>query len=117
MPIKIQFTTYALTAALAFAGGAHAAPASSSAATEPTSVRVSVADLDLHKDAGAKVALRRIHRAAVVICGDEPLSSGLHRHAVYEGCVKTTVRTALASGGSQLAGGPPSVETILAANR
>ena len=117
MSLKTQFTTLACAAALAVAASAQAAPQSTPyPGTEPTSVRVSVADLDLGKDAGAAVALRRIHRAAVVICGDEPLSSGLHRHALSQSCVKSSVRAALASSSAQLAKGPDAIEMVLAAS-
>jgi UrcA family protein len=118
MSIKILFPTLALASALQFGGGAQAAPA-----PEPTqvSVRVSVADLDLHRRPGADIAQRRIHRAAVVVCGDEPLSSGLRRHGLFRDCVRATELSALASPGVQFAGDPDrrpsSIETILAANR
>jgi UrcA family protein len=122
MQTKILFTTLVLTTALAFAGSAQAAPAPTPpSAPGLMSVRVSVADLDLRRTAGADVALRRIHRAAVVICGDEPQSSGLARYALYRGCVKTTVRDALASRSTQFArdaeGGPSDLQTVLAASR
>lgn len=118
MTTKILLTTLALTSALHFAGSAQAAP---SAEPAHMSMRVSVADLDLHRPAGSDVALRRIHHAAVVICGDEPQSAGLRRYGLFRGCVKTTVRNAMASHDTQLARGPDAgrsyVETVLAANR
>ena len=122
MPTKFLFATLVLTTALQFAGRAQAALAPT-LASDPAhmSVRVSVADLDLRRNAGADAALRRIHRAAVVICGDEPQSSGLARYGLFRGCVKATVRSALASRSTQLAwdpdGGSSYVEAILAANR
>ena len=121
MQTKFLFATLVLTTALQLAGKAQAEPPTPSSAPAQMSVRVSVADLDLRRNAGADVALRRVHRAAVVICGDEPQSSGLARYGLFRSCVKTTVRSALASRSTQLAwdpdGGPSYVDTILAANR
>jgi UrcA family protein len=121
MQTKFLFAALVLTTALQIAGRAQAEPSPPSSAPAQMSVRVSVADLDLGGNAGADVALRRIHRAAVVICGDEPQSSGLARYGLFRGCVKTTVRNALASRSTQLAWdpdrGPSYVEAVLAASR
>ena len=122
MQPKFLFAALVMTTAVHFAGKAHAATAPTpSSAPAQMSMRVSVADLDLRRNAGADAALRRIRRAAVVICGDEPQSSGLARYGLFRGCVKTTVRNALASRSAQLAwapdDGPFYVETVLAAIR
>lgn len=123
MSNRTYFATMLVTVAatLQFAPSAQAAPAPSSPAdAAQMSVRVPVADLDLHKAAGAKIALRRIHRAAVAICGDEPLSSGIARYSRFQGCVKSTVRAAVSLPGAQLASDPNAgstlLEMVLAAN-
>jgi UrcA family protein len=107
---KTTLTTLATLAALGFAAGGHAAPAtgllSDSAAT---SAKVSVADLDLGGDAGAKAVLQRIHDAARNVCADElnPLA-----------CRDDTIGRAVASLGNPvvtaLNGGQGRAATILA---
>jgi len=69
------------------AGAATAAPAPE----ESTSIRVRVADVDLSTETGARVALRRITRAADTVCGDEADSRDLQRRAVFETCVRGVV--------------------------
>ena len=122
MPIKIQFTTFAISAALAFASGAQAAPAPA-----PTpdgvkiSVRVSVADLDLHQKAGEAVAHRRIQQAAAYVCGDEPTAANLGRYSLYRSCVRAAVDSAVIDLNTQMAALPEPRSapggTALAANR
>lgn len=122
MSTRTLFAVAAIAAALEFAGSAQASPARAPPAADDAhiSVRVPVADLDLRKPAGAKIALQRIHRAAVAICGDEHLSSGLARYSRFQGCVKTTVRAAVSLPGSQLASDPRAgsspLEMVLSAN-
>ena len=84
----------ALLAAALMAG-----PGASAAATEPAVAvaKVRVADLNLESDAGARVALTRIHRAAVKVCGGEPEARLLERRAAYEGCVREAVDRTVAS--------------------
>ena len=113
----------AIAAALQFAGSAQASPdrPPPADATE-LSVRVPVGDLDLREPAGAKIALQRVNRAAVIVCGGEPpLSNGLARHAHFKGCVKTAVRNAVSLAGAQMASDPNAgsslLEMVLAANR
>jgi UrcA family protein len=115
-------TTLSVLAALAFAASAHAAPAGSrSFEPDITSVRVSVADLNLGSRAGARTVLRRIHNAASEICGDEPETRQLGRAEKLRTCMKTTVDRAVVSLGNPtvtaLNGGPARVETIVAASR
>ena len=122
MSIKIQFTTVALTAVLALAGGAKAAPASMSpSASETMSVRVSLADLDLSQQAGLTAAHRRILRAAALVCGNEPASSGLVLYAASSSCRKAAFAEAVADLDTQIAStmGPQAYPkaTALAANR
>ena len=82
------------SAAVALTAAANAQAASNLAETEQVSVRVSLADLDLHKDAGANVALRRIRTAAKTVCGNESQLSGLNRYIPYVACVRSTVSVA-----------------------
>lgn len=122
MPTKIQLTTLACAAMLAFAGSAEAAPTSKApAAAETTSVRVSVADLNLRQAAGVAVAHNRIRQAAVLVCGNEPLSSGLTFHRVYGSCRKAAVEAAMADLDTQIASArdprSSSKATALVANR
>jgi len=122
MPTKIQFTTLALVATLASAGGSHAAPASKApAGTETMSVRVSVADLDLRQEAGVAVAHQRIRRAAAFVCGYESPASGLILYGLYSSCRKAAIGDAVADLNTQIASmaNPQSLPkaTSLAANR
>jgi len=88
-------TALALILAAAFsAGAARAAP---SPIAETTTVHVRVADLDLQSEAGARVALRRITRAADAVCGDEADSRDLQRRAMFETCVRSVVDATVAS--------------------
>ncbi|MGH6965754.1 MAG: UrcA family protein [Phenylobacterium sp.] len=122
MSTKIQFTTIALAAALVFAGGAKAAPASMTGLDDvTTSVRVSLADLDLNQQAGMAVAHQRIRQAATFVCGSEPPYAGLYQHRLYNSCRKAAVDEAMADLSAQVAalgdsGSTPKL-TALAANR
>ena len=122
MSIKMQFTTVVLATTLAFAGGAKAAPASTSSPDDGTvSVRVSVADLDLSQKAGLAVAHKRIHRAAALVCGSQSASAGLTVYGLYSDCRKTAFNEAVTDLNAQIAStmGPQSYPkaTALAANR
>lgn len=97
-----------LIAAAAFsAGAARAAPAPG---PQTATVHVRVADLDLASEAGARVALRRIARAADAVCGDEADTRDLQRRAMFETCVRGVVNETVASAHSPmlaaLNGGP-----------
>jgi UrcA family protein len=85
-----------LLAAAALATGATAARA---AEPERLSVPVRVGDLDIRTEAGAEVALRRIQRAAVAICGEAD-SKQLTRQALIDACVREAVNTTVASANS-----------------
>lgn len=121
MPTKIQFTTLAITAALAFAGNVEAAPSAASVETESMSVRVSVADLDLSQQAGLAVARKRIHRAAALVCGSQSASAGLAIYELYSDCRKAAFNDAVTDLNAQIAStmGPQAYPkaTALAANR
>ena len=76
-------------AILGFAGGAHAAPLSPT--PEPHAVKVSLADVDLRSDDGAKVALQRIRNAARRVCSEDPSIRNLDLTHPYVDCLKATV--------------------------
>lgn len=107
----------ALAAAVVLAAGAAtAAPAPE----ETTTVRVRVADVDLSTEAGARVALHRITRAADAVCGDEADTRNLQRRALYQACVRGVVDETVASAHSStltaLNGGPTRSTALAAAN-
>jgi UrcA family protein len=83
------------------------------------SVRVSVADLDLHQESGVAVAHKRIRRAAEFVCGNESPSAGLVLYRLFSSCRKAAVDDAVADLDTQIAALPQSSprETALAANR
>lgn len=94
---KTTLTAFAAVATLAFAAASHASPAIDGFSDPATmSVTVSVADLNLSNQAGAKVVLRRIHNAAQTICGGEP-DIRSERFTLYQSCVKATVARTVAS--------------------
>ncbi len=122
MPTKIQLTTFAAAAVLAFA--ANAQPASASTRfprAETVSVRVSLADLDLSRGTGMALAHKRIRQAAVFVCGSEPAFAGLREHRIYRNCRRTAVDDAVADLNTQIAALRDSETapraTALAANR
>jgi UrcA family protein len=75
-------------AILGFAG-AHAAPPSSH--TEPRAAKVSLADVDLGSEAGAKVALQRIRNAARRVCSEDPSTRDVDLTYPYVTCLGATV--------------------------
>ncbi|HKR88653.1 MAG TPA: UrcA family protein [Phenylobacterium sp.] len=117
MPRTILPLLLASAVGLSAAGIATAAPASDA---ETTTVRVRVADVDLSSEAGARVALRRITRAAGTICGDEADSRDLQRRALFQACVRGVVDETVASAHSPAlaaaAGVPAPASTLAAAN-
>ena len=76
----------ALAAILGFAGGVHAASNSDS-----HSAKISLADVDLGSDAGAKIALQRIRNAARRVCSEDPNIRDLDLTYPYVTCLKATV--------------------------
>ena len=79
---------------LALAGNAIAAPAADGD-LDRRSMTVPLADLNLHREAGAAVALRRIHSAASLVCGRSADRHALAPYAQYEPCVADTVQRAV----------------------
>ena len=76
-------------AALAFAVAAHASPIPSSPwESEPPSVTISIADLDLGRQDGVKAVLQRIHRAAVDVCTG---------YLAPDACMRDTMTRAIAT--------------------
>jgi UrcA family protein len=114
------FLAVSTAATLQFAPSAQAAPTRSPLAdAAPTSVRVRVDDLDLSTPAGAKVALKRVRRAAGLVCGGEEEGyKGLAYYAHFQGCVKTTVRYGVSLPGAQRPSDPNAtlLRMVLAAN-
>lgn len=94
MPHKILTSLLAAAIALGAAGVATASDA------ERVSIRVPIADLNLQSEAGARVALRRITRAASTICGDAADSREMARAALFQACVRSVVDKAVADAGS-----------------
>jgi UrcA family protein len=94
---KFNMTALAAVAVLGFSVAAHAAPVQ-----DTVSVKVSVAGVDLSSEAGAKVALQRIHVAATTICGDQPEARQFADAARYKSCMKAATDSGVASLGSSM---------------
>jgi UrcA family protein len=77
-------------AILGFAGGVHAAP-NLSTSPEPHWAKVSLTDVDLGSDEGAKVALQRIRAAARRVCSEDPGIRNLDLTYPYVACLNATV--------------------------
>ncbi len=72
-------------AALVLAPAAFAATAPMD--LDAPSVRVALGDLNLASEAGAAAARRRVHAAALAVCGDAPFVAELSRRHAYDVCV------------------------------
>ncbi|WP_372787078.1 UrcA family protein [Phenylobacterium sp.] len=93
MTARYPFPALAVLAAVGFtacAGPTFAAP-ERSPFDDTLSRTVSVADLNLDSEAGATVALRRIHAAAVYVCGGRSGPVRLDREAYYQACLRIAV--------------------------
>jgi UrcA family protein len=75
----------AAAAALVLAPAAFAASAPTD--IDAPSVRVALGDLNLASEAGATAARRRVHAAALAVCGDAPSVAELSRRPASEACV------------------------------
>jgi len=62
---------------------------------EPTSIRVSVRDLDLATDAGAAAVYRRIRNAARSVCGEVDIAL-VEEKAAWDRCVDEAIDSAVA---------------------
>ncbi|HEY2661793.1 MAG TPA: UrcA family protein [Caulobacteraceae bacterium] len=117
MNAKTLFAAAALLA-LGLTSNAYAAPANAVADDSSVSVRISVADLDLGRASGAKVALQRIQRAADGICGGKPDIRFPVELAAYRACTKMTVDRTVTSLGAPVVmalNGAPNPTLALAA--
>lgn len=76
--------------ALGLTSAAHAAQPVENA-DQTISVAVPYGDLNLNREAGATVALRRIDNAADEVCGRESQVTSLDRVALHQACVRSTV--------------------------
>jgi UrcA family protein len=61
------------------------------------SITVRYDDLDLNREAGARVLIRRIASAARSACGPAPDIRDLRQHPVYEACVGAATSNAIDS--------------------
>jgi UrcA family protein len=86
-------TILALAACVTF--GLMAAAPASAAQFEPNSQRVSFADLNLDNEAGAQAMLRRIDRAAHMVCDDRAGARLLSDRRIARQCVAETKRNAV----------------------
>ena len=90
MTMKNLAVAVSALAILGFAGGAHAAPDPSS---NPDAhwTKVSLADVDLGSEDGAKVVLQRIRNAARRLCSEDPNVRDLDLTSPYVACLNATV--------------------------
>jgi UrcA family protein len=95
MTTKTILTAVAAFAAMSVSASAFAAPPSDT----DVSVKVSLAGVDLQSQAGAQVALGRIHFAARQICGEEA-TPDLGDRAQYRACMDQVTQRAVAKLGS-----------------
>lgn len=89
---KTFIAAVAALAALAPVAGAQAQAADLG---QTAWTRITVADLDLATDAGARSALRRIEAAAQLVCGPQPSPREFQSYLDWKGCVKTGVANAV----------------------
>ena len=99
MTIKNLAVGVSALAILGFAGGVHAA-ANPSSNPDSHSAKVSLADVDLGTDDGAKVALQRIRSAARRVCSEDPNIRNVDLTHPYVDCLNATVDHAVGVLGS-----------------
>jgi UrcA family protein len=117
----ISKTLFAAASAALALGLAGAATTASAQPSDEMTVTVSYGDLNMHSEAGARIALARIHQAAGKICGVAP-TDPLDRMRLYVPCVqKITDRTVATLHNPVLAavnsGAPVTPEATLASAR
>jgi UrcA family protein len=93
MTAKTTMAAFAALATLGFAAGAHAGQSG----PDTVSIKVSVSDLNLSGETGARAALQRIDHAARAICGERPDIRNLGDQSRYGACVSSTTSDAVAS--------------------
>jgi UrcA family protein len=81
----------------AMLAAASAAPAFAANSHDQVTIRVSVADLNMTREAGAKEALARIRHAAREVCGDSRVSGPVAEQMELRLCVADSVKRAVAS--------------------
>jgi UrcA family protein len=96
MSAKSVFLIFLMVEALGLAAAAAQAAPTASA----PSVTVPLSDLDLTADAGGRIALGRIRRAADAICGGAPQPADLAPARAYRDCMSDAVDHAVAATGS-----------------
>ncbi len=90
-----------LAVAIAPAGAAHAGAITTEVEHgDDVVVSVSVADLNLATDAGARTAEHRLVVAARQVCSPAPAITELQRYAAYKTCVRSKVDKAVADLGA-----------------
>jgi UrcA family protein len=90
-----MFRTFIATAAVL--GALVTAPAAIAEPTISSTVRVSYADLDLSREAGARVLLDRIEAASQKVCGPRPSPRNLKINIHYRACYRDAVSQAVAA--------------------
>jgi UrcA family protein len=89
-----MFRTFIATAAIL--GALATAPAAAAEPVVRSSVRVSYADLDLSREAGARALLERIEAASQRVCGPRPSPRNLKINIHYRACYRDAVSQAVA---------------------
>jgi|KBSMisStandDraft_5_1062788.scaffolds.fasta_scaffold3210609_1 UrcA family protein len=96
MSRKILFATLAATAALSLCTAASAGPQAQPYDPDTVSVKVSLADLNLNNEPGARIALRRIRNAAREVCGVAPSHPLMKESELYWACQRGATDRAVA---------------------
>lgn len=96
MLLRSMSLSLAIVASAAFVAPAHAADdwAKAFAGSPPTpkSITISYSDLDVSREAGARILLGRIIKAADSVCGYKPGNIGdFARQNAYRACMNDTV--------------------------
>lgn len=82
-------------AMIAAAVGPGAATAFAASPDDPVSIKVSIADLNMASEAGAKEALARIQYAANQACGGDTSDQSLGEQMQFRACAKQAVQRAV----------------------
>jgi UrcA family protein len=85
-----------LAATISVAAITAATPASAASSGDEVSIRVSVADLNMTSETGAREALTRIRRAANELCGGSEFRGSFAEQTERRSCVADTVKRAVA---------------------
>lgn len=95
--LRFSWTSIATVAVAAAAiTSAHPATAKQRDNTNNVNAKVIFSDLDITREAGARVLLRRIKAAAIQICGGRSyISTELFRKRMVDACVKDAMTNAI----------------------